>query len=174
MVFQLDVAFLLVSGCQARAIDVVLGMEVFVDVRWFRRQRRYVSVIALSLVLKLIIVGLHVPMAVAAVGVGIDGDANAASTQAPSFTQFIICTPRGVKTLTLDENGAPIDVPNAPQATTDCGLCSVLHAGLAALAPEAVSVASPYNTSPALLAAHEAPCTPSAPRLALGHDPPRL
>jgi len=123
-------------------------------------------------VLKLIIAGLHVPMAVAAGGGDTPGAAKAASSQTSSFTQFIICTPRGVQTLTLDANGTPIDVPNAPQVTTDCALCSLLQAGLTALAPAAASVAAPHNISVSLFAAHDAPCSPSAPRLALGHDPP--
>ncbi len=143
-------------------------------VQWFRRQRRYASVIALSIALKLIIAGLHVPMAVAAIGTAGAGDANVGAVPASSFTQFIICTPSGVKTLTLDKNGEPIEVPTAPQALADCGLCSVLHAGLTALAPSAVSVALPHSHLAAVLGAPDAPCTPSAPRLARGHDPPQV
>lgn len=127
---------------------------------------------ALSLVLKLIIAGLHVPMALAAFGAS--AEANAASPQAQSFLQFVICTPSGVKALTLDANGNPTDVPAPPQASADCGVCSALQTGLAALGPEAVSIAHPHSNATALVGAHHAPCTPSAPRLARGHDPPQV
>lgn len=122
---------------------------------------------ALSLVLKLIIAGLHVPMAFAS------GEATGASTSAPGLTQLIICTPGGVKKLVLDEDGAPSDGPVMPQAALDCGLCSVLQAGLATLASDAADVALPDLIAYAVSPVPHAACTPGAPELARGHDPPK-
>ena len=87
-------AFIQATGGSEPSIDDVLKLGICVTVQWFRRQRRYASVMALSLVLKLIIAGLHVPMALAAFGAS--AETNAASPQAQSFLQFVICTPSGV------------------------------------------------------------------------------
>ena len=139
---------------------------------WVRRQRGIASMVALSLAFKLILAALHVPIAVAATGIAVGGPNDA--TAAPSLTQLIICTPSGVRTLTLDSDGHPIDGSETPNLAAECGLCSVLHAGLFALAPDTVDLAAPQDVAATLVATRPSACMPTSPRLARGHDPPRL
>jgi len=129
-------------------------------------------VVALSLVLKVIIAGLHVPLAVAGVG-SADGTPGVAA-QSANFAQFIICTPTGIKTFTLDENGDPTEVPTTPHVLADCGVCSVLQTGVVALTPVADIYRLEQSPPAAVSSTHDVLCPPSAPRLARGYDPPRV
>lgn len=157
-----------------RAITILSGKGSVATVQWVRRQRQCALVLVLSLLLKLIVAGLHVPMAVAAAGVGPSGSAQDVSAPTQSLSQLIICTPSGIKTLIFDEDGHPSEAPTAPQVTIDCGLCSVLQAGSAGLTPDQVSATVPQITSVMVVFGRDAPCTPGAPRFARGQDPPQV
>lgn len=151
-----------------------LGEGMIAAMQWLRKQRRYTSVVMLSLILKLIISGLHVPMSLAAAGLTTSGGTQDVSSSAQSISQFVICTPTGTKTFILDENGDPVEVPTPSNAATECGLCSLLQAGTPHLTPELITTQPPQLTSVAVHREYDAPCTPSAPQLARGQDPPKV
>lgn len=141
--------------------------------QWLRRQRYLVALVALSLVLKVMIAGGHVPSAVAA---SLDQTpASAGETSASTgFSTVVICTPSGLFSVTLDANGDPVDTPGTPAAATDCGLCSALQFGAVALAPDSSVLDAPRPSTTLPLAGPTSACTPKAPRLARGHDPPQI
>lgn len=138
----------------------------------FRRQSWIARVTVVSLLLKLAVAALHMPLALAA-SPGIEPGAHPSASNT-TLTQVVICTPTGLHTLTLDGDGNPVDAPSAPSMAPECGLCSVLNVGLNTTLPEASALAAPVQTTASVAKSHDAVCHPEPLRLAHGYDPPIL
>lgn len=133
-----------------------------------RRHRYLPAVVVLSLVFKMLLAGLHAPMAMA--GVADDAQYSASS----GVIQFVICTPSGLRSVALDGSGKPIDGSDEPLASDACTLCSLLNAGSTTLVATTVDVAPIGYVAYRYALKRDGPCRPSILRSARGYDPPRL
>lgn len=124
----------------------------------------------LSLMLNLAITSLHVPVATAAAAE--PGALPAAVGELG--TAVLICTASGVRVVTLDASGDPVPGQHGEAVIADCALCSVLNTATLAPAPDAVSLAAPRSVGFDVANICLPSATPAPPRLARGHDPPKI
>ncbi len=87
----------------------------------------------LSLSIKLVIVALHVPPAMAG---GLPGDG--------LFSQIVLCTAAGYRVIQLDENGQPVETDQNPGSNAQsCPICTSLSGAPFAPVPDSVALPLP-------------------------------
>lgn len=137
-----------------------------------RRQKRSVaSVMILSLVLKLVIAAVHVPMTFAATAT----KTSDLSATASSGLEVVICGPSGVRKVVFDKNGTPTELPVGPSNISEaCALCAALHVAACAMGVDHEQLAGALSYGQKVEWIATALFEPKVPRCACGHDPPAV
>lgn len=135
----------------------------------FHRQirRKLTHVILASLVLRLVLSVVHLPvLLMGAVEAG-------AASASGGLQQVVLCTADGLRVVTLDTDGNPIEDDGAPVQVADCAICSLLNSGPPILKTADASVVMMWRTGPVEHILPRTFAVETAPlRLTRGQDPP--